>query len=144
MILPYRWFPVIGLSFALAACGAEPEPAVDPLVDNAIEEDSMMTEHSPGLDLEASTETAQAKLAVRLEVEIEDIAIVEARRVTWSDGAMGCPETDMMYTQALVEGYYIVFRVKEENYAYHAGSDGQPFYCPADRSKEPSASPSLY
>lgn len=87
--------------------------------------------------LEAAVDAARQDLANRSGVTAEDISVIEAREVTWSDGAMGCPEEDMMYTQALVPGYFILLDDGEKRYAYHAGRDGKPFYCPAERSRAP-------
>jgi len=36
----------------------------------------------------------------------EKLAIVRAEAVVWNDGSLGCPEPGMMYTQALVNGYW--------------------------------------
>lgn len=83
-------------------------------------------------------EQARANLALRMELDDPaTIEVVEARYVTWSNGAMGCPEPDMMYTQALIPGYRILLRTGGETYAYHGGRDQAPFYCPAQRAERP-------
>lgn len=89
------------------------------------------------MNLEQAVDAALQDLAERSGLSVEAISVVAARQVTWSNGALGCPEEGMMYTQALVEGFYIRLSDGEKEYAYHAGRDGQPFYCPADRSKAP-------
>lgn len=139
-----NWILAVGLSLALAACSTEPEPTADPVAEEAVTEDAMVTDYQPELDLNEGVEAARTNLAERLDLAAADIVVIEARRVVWSDGAMGCPEPDMMYTQALVEGYYIVVEANGERFAYHAGRDGRPFHCPTERSQEPPASPSLY
>lgn len=95
---------------------------------------------SEQLSLDAAVEAAREDLSSRTGTAAGDIATVRAQKVTWADGAMGCPEDGMMYTQALVEGYFILLRASGEDNAYHAGRDGQPFHCPAERSKTPPAS----
>jgi len=83
-------------------------------------------------------EQARANLALRMELDDPaTIEVVEARYVTWPNGAMGCPEPDMMYTQALVPGYRILLRSGGETFAYHGGRDQPPFYCPAQRAETP-------
>lgn len=80
-------------------------------------------------DLAAEVDQALTDAAADSGVAEGDIEVVLAEQVTWSDGAIGCPEPDGMYTQALVEGYRIVLRVDGEEVAYH-GADGQPpFRC---------------
>jgi hypothetical protein len=61
------------------------------------------------------------------------IKVVSAGSVTWSDGSLGCPEPGMLYTQALVPGYRIVVQAGEQRLEYHAGTRGQPKFCPADK-----------
>ena len=89
------------------------------------------------IDLEHAADLAVADLAGRLGIEQESIESIEARHVTWRSGAMGCPEPDMMYTQALVPGYRILLRVGKDVHAYHGARGVAPFYCPADRADEP-------
>ncbi len=57
-------------------------------------------------------------------IELEDLSMV-----TWSDGALGCPEPDVMYTQALVEGYRIVLDAGGQQLVYHGALGEDPFFC---------------
>ncbi len=43
-------------------------------------------------------------LAVRLGLPLERVSLVSEQQVTWPSGALGCPQPDMSYTQALVPG----------------------------------------
>ena len=43
-------------------------------------------------------------------VPVDQLTIERAEAVTWNDGSLGCPEPGMMYTQALVDGYWVVIR----------------------------------
>ncbi|MEZ5474990.1 MAG: hypothetical protein R3E72_08305 [Steroidobacteraceae bacterium] len=47
------------------------------------------------------------------------LVIKSARRVTWNDGSMGCPQPGMFYTQALVPGYLLVVSDGDREIAYH-------------------------
>jgi hypothetical protein len=73
-------------------------------------------------------------LARRLPRDPADIEVVRGERVTWPDGALGCPQPGMMYTQALVNGYRVMLGVdgRTRVFFYHSGPDGQPFLCPSD------------
>ena len=89
--------------------------------------------------LEPLVSTARSELARRLEIDEAEITLVGAGFVTWPSGALGCPEPDMMYTQALVPGYRIRLRAEGAIHHYH-GSEGEPpFHCPAERVTEPAA-----
>lgn len=92
------------------------------------------------LSLEQAVQAARKALAESRGIAAEEIETVQAQTVTWSNGAMGCPQDGMMYTQALVEGYYVLLRANGQEAAFHAGRDGQPFHCPAERSRAPSPS----
>lgn len=87
----------------------------------------------PGSDdeqLAEQAEVARNLLGQELQVPAEEIEVVRAEHVTWSNGALGCEEEGGMYTQALVEGYRIELQHDGESYAFH-GQDGEPpFYCP--------------
>lgn len=109
------------------------EPSDDAEPDGGEEEPSDGTQPT---DLAAEIEFALADAASASGVPQDDIRVLLAERVTWNDGAMGCPEPGGMYTQALVDGYRILLSVDGAEWAYH-GQDGQdPFHC--EDPKEPS------
>jgi len=58
------------------------------------------------------------------------VDLVVAEDVTWPDGAIGCPQPGMVYTQALVEGSRVVVRHDGVQYAYHRGGGRDLFWCP--------------
>jgi len=51
---------------------------------------------------------------------------------------MGCPQPDLMYTQALVPGRRLVLTVDGTDYAYHGGQTGEYFFC-----ENPAADPTV-
>ncbi|NCC35142.1 MAG: hypothetical protein EOM24_24490 [Chloroflexia bacterium] len=63
-----------------------------------------------------------ADVSARTGAERDEIVIVRDEAVVWSDGSLGCPEPGMMYTQALVEGYHVVFDVAGVFYDYRVDS----------------------
>lgn len=89
--------------------------------------------------LEQFVSQARGDLARRLEIDESEIAVVDAGFVTWPNSAIGCPEPDMMYTQALVPGYRIRLRADGTLYHYHGASDRPPSHCPTERVTEPAA-----
>jgi hypothetical protein len=90
-------------------------------------EEPAATETAPGE--ESPSGQAMLDLAARLDVPVGDIEVVQEEVVTWRDGSLGCPKEGMMYTQALVEGTFIVLRVDDVEYHYHSGQGRGPFYC---------------
>jgi hypothetical protein len=59
-------------------------------------------------------------LAKRLQVKDAEVKLVDAQAVIWSDGALGMPEPDTMYTQARVPGWRIVLEARKVRYLYTA------------------------
>lgn len=141
---------IILMCAALAACqgqspaeestgvgeGEQVESGTD---DNASssEGEPMTQGNADRMSLDEAVEAARRDLAERGGKADDAISVVEARTVTWRNGALGCPEEGMMYTQALVKGFYILLSDGDAEHAYHAGRDGKPFFCPADRSEPP-------
>jgi len=57
------------------------------------------------------------------------VEVVLYEDVVWRDGALGCPQPGMAYTQALEDGYRIVLSDGEIEYHYHGVTNGAPFLC---------------
>ncbi|MDF1597587.1 MAG: hypothetical protein P1T08_16025 [Acidimicrobiia bacterium] len=57
------------------------------------------------------------------------LTVVRAESVTWSDGSLGCPEPGVMYTQALVDGYWVVLDAGGSQMDYRASSRGSFKLC---------------
>ncbi len=74
-------------------------------------------------------EIAVADLASRLGSDRGDITVVVAEMVVWPDGAVGCPQPGVEYTQVLVDGYRIVLGADGAEFAYHGGGTRGPFLC---------------
>jgi hypothetical protein len=63
--------------------------------------------------------------------------VVSAEAVTWSDGSLGCPQPDRMYTQALVRGWRIRVAAAGQELDYHASVRGAWVLCQPGRAKPP-------
>ena len=63
--------------------------------------------------------------------------VAAAEAVTWSDGSLGCPQPDRMYTQALVRGWRIRVAAAGQDLDYHASILGNWVLCPPGRAKAP-------
>src|SRR5215813_1621775 len=75
-----------------------------------------------------------AKLA---NVSPQQLVIVRAEAVVWNDGSLGCPEPGMQYTQALVNGYWVVIRSAEQVYDFRLSRDGSFRLCPEGHGHPP-------
>ena len=76
--------------------------------------------------------------AALAKVDRKQLVIVRAESVVWNDGSLGCPEPGMMYTQALVNGYWIVIEAAGQKYDFRVGRGGNFRLCPAGQGHPPS------
>ena len=122
--------------FVLEAIEAQPterEPTVTPAPIPTGETSLVKGEVPQGiLDPILKEAAALAKL------DREQLVIVRAESVVWNDGSLGCPEPGMMYTQMLVNGYWVVIEAAGKTYDYRVGSGGGFRLCPPGQGHPPS------
>ena len=128
-------------TLVLSACAAgvatssPPETSPDPTpVDETVEPTAPAAADISGAGLAALVERAAEEAGVA----IDEVHVVTAEQVTWSDGSLGCPEPGMGYTQALVDGFRVVLEIGGDELNFHAAQGGEFVFCddpqpPADR-----------
>ncbi len=79
-----------------------------------------------------------SEAAALANVAREQLVIVRAESVVWNDGSLGCPEPGMMYTQMLVNGYWVVTEAAGKTYDYRVSSGGSFRLCPPGQGHPPS------
>jgi hypothetical protein len=67
----------------------------------------------------------------------EQLVIARAQSVVWNDGSLGCPEPGQMYTQALVNGYWVVIEAAGQTYDFRVDHSGNFRLCPQGRGRPP-------
>lgn len=129
-------------ALALAGCGASGDPA-DTTLAEATTNSEQTTTTPPTLEStvpeippsnpdsapETVVDRAVLDLVTRTNVSPDAVTVVVAESKTWPDGSLGCPQPGLSYTQALVDGSRVLLEAEGRLYAYHAGSDGEPFLC---------------
>lgn len=127
---------IAGVAVTLAACAGAPDAT------GAAEPQVLAGSASGGGEaaLEDAVAAARADLARRLGVVESALTVLEARRVTWRSGDLGCPEPGMSYPQVLTPGVLVVLAADGTPYRYHGTSGAAPTYCPADRARPPASS----
>lgn len=90
-----------------------------------------------GYTLDRAVAAARADAAERTGLTPAALELVSADRVTWSDSSLGCPQPDVMYTQALVPGYRVRLRGPVGELDYHASARGALVLCPAGQAVDP-------
>lgn len=121
------------LSLTMGSCGPIPPTLSTALPDSpTLGESTPMTplQQTPAFtDMQSLINKATQDLAQRLAVSTDQIKIVEASKVTWGDGSLGCPQKGMAYIEMLISGYLVVLEVDNKQYEYHSGKDGNLSYC---------------
>jgi hypothetical protein len=98
---------------------APPTRIPDPIVSDPTAE-AVQTAAVP----RAVRRAVAADAARRFGVAENAVVLVREERVTWPDGALGCPEPGRLYTQALVPGYRIVAKSGDRELLYHSDESG--------------------
>ncbi len=70
-------------------------------------------------------EAARAEAGAAAGVPTDDIVVVSARTVVWSDAGLGCAPAGTSVAQVLTEGYWIVLQAGDRVFDYRAGLDEQ-------------------
>jgi hypothetical protein len=68
-------------------------------------------------------------VAERTGAEPAEIEVLRSQSITWNDGSLGCPKPGMVYTQALVEGYWVVLSYQGQEFDYRVDERGAFFLC---------------
>ena len=68
-------------------------------------------------------------LAERTGAAPEKISVLQAQAIVWNDGSLGCPQPGIMYTQALVNGYWVILEVGEQKFDYRTAGTGYFTLC---------------
>jgi hypothetical protein len=71
-----------------------------------------------------------ADASKRTGVAADQVTVASAEKVTWTDGALGCPQPGRMYTQSLVPGYRVFVRAGDRTLLYHTSETDQLVQCP--------------
>ena len=80
-------------------------------------------------NLEPLIQVAVKDLAGRLNIPENQIEVLSAQAVVWSDPSMGCPAPDMRYIQIPQDGTLIRLQAGGQIYEYHSGGNKAPFLC---------------
>lgn len=82
-----------------------------------------------GRDLPAVA-AAIALFAAQVGLNPDEVQLKQVERVTWPDGALGCPQPGQMYAQMLVEGYRVALEGGGQQAEIHTDLHGRAVSCP--------------
>jgi hypothetical protein len=70
-----------------------------------------------------------ADLVQRTNADEKNIKVIRSQAVTWRDGSLGCPKPGVFYTQALVDGYWVILQIEGTDYDYRVSNSGYFTLC---------------
>lgn len=79
--------------------------------------------------LQGLIEKAKEDLAQRLSISANQINLVDAPEVEWSDSSLDCPQPGIDYLQVITPGYRILLEAGGQEYEYHSNRDAYAVYC---------------
>src|SRR5262245_13332630 len=65
-----------------------------------------------------------ADAAQRTGADPSAVQVVEAAATSWNNGALGCPERGVLYTQAIVDGYQVIVEANGQKLDYRVPDQG--------------------
>lgn len=74
-------------------------------------------------------DTILKDLSERIHVTRESIFVIQDQSIVWNDGSLGCPQPGGIYTQAQVNGYWVILEAEGKRYDYRATDRGYFFLC---------------
>lgn len=80
---------------------------------------------------------AAEEAAAAANVAVDQVSLMRASAVTWSDSSLGCPEPDMMYTQVLTPGYWLVLSAGGQEFDFRASQSLALRLCPPGQGEPP-------
>ncbi len=122
--------------------GAEPDGSEQILTASPVSEPTPTQERPPmqGAVPKEILEPVLNKAAELAKVSREQLTIMRAEPAVWNDGSLGCPEPGMQYTQALVNGYWVVISAAGQTYDFRMGRGGSFRLCPEGQGQPPQPS----
>jgi hypothetical protein len=128
-----RYLPLLIGFTVCAACAEEPPAKRAPVQEYDSVSPQQPAARSDPLP-QAVRDALQADASKRSGVAVEQLTFVSAEKVTWTDGALGCPQPGRMYTQSIVPGYRVWMRTGQKLIVYHTNESGdQLVVCPTAR-----------
>ena len=68
-------------------------------------------------------------LSERTGTTSEQFSVIQVQETVWNDGSLGCPQPGIFYTQALVNGYWVIFEIDGKKFDYRVTDKGYFFLC---------------
>jgi hypothetical protein len=98
----------------------QPHPTQRHLPDSVPEETPPITGGVP----EDVLSPIVGSVAERTGADPKEIEVIRSQRVYWNDGSLGCPQPSMSYTQAPVDGYWVVLSYRGQEFDYWVNDKG--------------------
>ncbi len=136
---------------ALAACTSNEPPSARPVEVQDRQKTAELPEHKempenekpgqPDLGAYPVPQDIMQKLvtfvATEAGVSAQEVILERAEKSQFADGSLGCPQPNMGYNQVIVEGYWVVFHVGQEEFDMRATDRGGFSRCQGSTKRAP-------
>ena len=107
-----------------------PQPTLGPLSPVIVGTIDFQGELLPASEIPAELlDKVLADMQQRFSISRESIRVSRFNAIMWNDGSLGCPQPGQFYTQAFVEGYWMILQADGVAYDYRASKKGYFFLC---------------
>jgi len=106
----------------LTACGSR--PTEQPSYPNPSYPSPSYPNDNSSVTLTPAEQAALTHLSETLGLPVDQISLISTESVTWPDGCLGVQKMGVMCTQAMVEGFRIVFEANGREYEVHTDATG--------------------
>lgn len=76
--------------------------------------------------------SASQDLALRLGIDVSEVAIVTTEETQWADSSLGCPQAGYSYMMVITDGFVVTLSAQGQEYTYHTNANDAFVLCSAD------------
>ena len=103
-----------------------PTSSPEPYADNSSAPVQIIT---PDADTQNLIRLAKENLAIKLNIDANQVQLLEVGAVMWPDSSLGCPQMGNMYTQVVTPGFQIKLEAAGKAYVYHTDNKDRILLC---------------
>jgi hypothetical protein len=102
-----------------AGCAGDDDEAPAPTATGSVSSPTAAAQISPNLPGSELEETVRRGLASQLDIQPSELTLVEHCFVTWPDASVGVAEPGRVYTQGLINGWFMLLEHGGVEYRVH-------------------------
>jgi hypothetical protein len=121
---PLKFSKLCLMSFVVTACAPGPDAEENKALEMVSKDIAAPAEAVTGEVPADLLNSIIEDLLTSEKMQRDSITVERAESAIFPDGGMGCPKPGEMYTQAQVQGYWVVLQSAGKDYDYRASAKG--------------------